>query len=275
MPLLLMMVCLFLGGMDGEDSPDGAIPEVTSRHPPWTYEEIAERSAAVWEDGSWNSPWSAPTWNSSLAENVVGGEMTATAEVHGMISSFPPMASSSSSSASAPAHEFWSAGSTMPPHSAWDENISVGLQEEEVQRALASVELSRPLAPIPEEVPPPFGLPGTQSSLESPARQDAYTGEASSGNPGGSTDMDLDEEAWDRLRDRRPLRGQPPAQALHLPVLPHGRDPASLTTPKAKGATSSLAPGEIDWSSPTRQESHSVARRSGRALTGGITRMGQ
>ncbi|CAE6972900.1 unnamed protein product [Symbiodinium microadriaticum] len=104
-PLLLMMVCLFLGGMDGEDSPDGAIPEVTSRHPPWTYEEIAERSAAVWEDGSWNSPWSAPTWNSSLAENVVGGEMTATAEVHGMISSFPPMASSSSSSASAPAHE--------------------------------------------------------------------------------------------------------------------------------------------------------------------------
>ena len=52
MCLGLLGLLFLLGGMDGNPAPS-AEDRSLSKHPPWTTEEIAERAAEVWEDGTW------------------------------------------------------------------------------------------------------------------------------------------------------------------------------------------------------------------------------
>ena len=117
--------------------------------------------------------------------------------------------------------------------SAWDENISVGLQEEElyVATSLGTIGGTLPLAPIPEDIPQPFGLHPLSA-------------------PGESASAVQHQEKIDllaKLSDGRPLRGRPPPPLHGDARLPHGRDPSSLATPKG---SSLLKVGEVDWSSP-------------------------
>ena len=122
------------------------------------------------------------------------------------------------------------------PSSAWDEEISVGLQEEELQMLSTRDFEKGPLAPIPEDVPPPFGLHALSAgSSESSALA------APSCTPAQEVmDVVQERESMDagvdllaRLSDGRSLRGKPPNAPSNYPRHPHGRDPGSLATPKS------------------------------------------
>ncbi|OLP76723.1 hypothetical protein AK812_SmicGene43302 [Symbiodinium microadriaticum] len=246
--VLLVGVALLVGGMDrGGDLP-AAEP---ATHPPWTDEEIAERRAEAWGNVTWSSPWSTwPGWeeNAPPSANVhLQAAPTESTPSSGV--TLPPPSSSSSapstgmtfpSLSSSPQEVPLQAGSAMslsPVHhdlqdSTWDENISLGLQEEEVHLAGGWGDRG-PLAPIPEDVPPPFGLPGPAASSDA--------------KPMDLINQEADNVSLDKLLDVRPLRGRRPLRADGLSPLPLGRDPSSLATPKNSGQ---LRPGEIDWSSP-------------------------
>ena len=107
-----------------------------------------------------------------------------------------------------------------------DEEISVGLQEDELQAALEEM-VSAPegehLAPIPEDLPLPF------VAAAPPAMRNATKEENGEGGEDRGEEQAID--WWELVLDRRPLRGRPREDRRDEPLV-HGRDPCSLATPK-------------------------------------------
>ena len=214
----------------------------------WTDAEIAEKKAEAWEDDTWTTP-PFTTWD---------GMTSATSSAEGGVSSSsacPPSASSSmcvhgqggvlqaggqlaipagscSSSSTAPTSSAWDVveenssccplsrhPTFQPDATAWDEDISLAMQELEVQEFVED----GALAPIPEDLPLPFGSvrePMSVPALEEENRQTP-----------GSEQAEQHVDWWEQLLDRRALRGR-------MPVPPSagnpGRDPTELATPKSR-----------------------------------------
>ena len=255
--LQLLGLLLSLGGMDGNNN-DG---KQDSRPPPWSDEEIAARNAAAWEDECWTSPWTTTSLQNAWDDDRETGHATATAQLCSPVDPVasinqpqPGVTSTASSSSSweplmvvtsqTSSSSSWGSngnGSSSSMQlagisetlSAWDENLSLSLQEEEIHlvSSLGALGGALPLAPIPEEIPHPFGLPPLQET---------------SAMASASQQLDAN-DLLAKLSDGRPLRGRPPAPLRGEAALPHARDPSSLATPKGN---SPPKVGEIDWSSP-------------------------
>ena len=135
-----------------------------------------------------------------------------------------------------------------PEITAWDENISLAMQEAEVQDFFEGG-----LAPIPEELPLPFGAqrePRTFSESEAAAAE-PWEGESTSleedevirlddtfshGSSGdGNVATQGQGDWWEKILDWRGLRGRPVPPLLPAP----GRPPSDLATPKSMPTQSS------------------------------------
>ncbi|CAE7871219.1 unnamed protein product, partial [Symbiodinium microadriaticum] len=268
----LVAILVSLGGMDQQNNPGGDPSGQPPRHPPWTYEEIAERSAEVWEDNHWPSSWcsSHSGWDEVEQPAPVVTQPTQEQESSSSCSPLVTLPSQLPVEVSSSPQQL----PLVEPTSAWDADISLSLQEQELEAWLHDPSAAN-LAPIPEDVPPPFGFtrwgvmssqssstpqqegPGVFAQSAASSSTSATCGASSSHSSGHdsftlggvdkassscespppfdvTTKEDVDPIA--ALRDLRPLRGRaPPAHNGHAdaPRPPHGRDPSSLATPKA------------------------------------------
>ena len=158
-----------------------------------------------------------------------------------------PVPASSSSTSSWPSSSSWAvaeqeteaATSTLCPltsaSTTWDENISLAAQEAE----LFELQQGDLLAPIPEDLPLPFG---TDAALRgSPALVATtpadYVDQNHLVEDGNEEKGEETVDWWHLLLDQRALRGRP-----RPPVTPRqpGRDPAALATPKCRAQEHSL-----------------------------------
>ena len=116
----------------------------------------------------------------------------------------------------------------VPEDTAWDEDISLALQEVEMQEFVDGN-----LAPIPEDLPLPFGNLGIPKVTDEVLPTNDENN--SDLNAGGIDAPDKDQtpvvDWWDKILDRRGLRGRP---VPPLPLSVPGRDPSELATPKGK-----------------------------------------
>ena len=132
-----------------------------------------------WEE-EWPSSSSSPSWSSTQPWNpapaISSSEVQNEGDQHGE-------------------HACWSPEQVqMHMALAWDENVSLALQAESFQEEWqgqylgVGLGLCSDLAPIPEDLPLPFLRPGEEQGNVQEPEADGW---------------------WDRLRDRRLLRGRP------------------------------------------------------------------
>eukprot|EP00439_Symbiodinium_sp_Y106_P016817 s2322_g2.t1 len=98
----------------------------------------------------------------------------------------------------------------------WDENISLALQEEAVQKMVAEGVLPHPLPPIREELPLPFATT--------------------------NDDMNRDVTWWDKVRDRRLLRGREGFELRARDIPGRGDHPSSTSASSSTCSSTSSNP---------------------------------
>ena len=98
----------------------------------------------------------------------------------------------------------------------WDENISLALQDEVMQEAIMEDTATHLLPPIPEDLPLPFLVNAAENLKD-------------------------DEKWWEKVRDRRRLRGQDGVELRAHGGGLHGEHPGCSSTKSSSSSSSPTA----------------------------------